>query len=155
MAADEIVDPAVAEVERGLAFVVRYGNLPRVRERLASTAGVKVEAAGYGVLSLLAEGGPQRPTELASVLGIDLSTFSRQAKQLEAQQLVSRSADPNDGRAAVLRLTPKGRRATVKLREARLLALQRLLEDWSEKDRRLFGTLLSRFAEQFVGMSAQ
>ncbi len=147
-------DQALADVERGLASVIRYGNLPRVRERLARQAGVRVEGAGYGLLSRLGDDGPRRLTDLAGVLGVDLSTLSRQVKQLEAQGLVERALDPNDGRASVLRLTNRGRRAVDKLRSARLVALQELLVDWSVDDRRTFGSLLSKFAEHLVDLSA-
>jgi DNA-binding MarR family transcriptional regulator len=50
------------------------------------------------------------PTELARILFFHKSTVTIIVRGLEKAKLVSRSPNPNDGRAVVLTLTPKGRR---------------------------------------------
>lgn len=50
------------------------------------------------------------PSELAPVLGLDLSTVSRVADGLVRQGFLRREADPQDRRRAVLLLTDKGRK---------------------------------------------
>ncbi len=145
----------LADVERGLAFVVRYGNLPRVRERLAARAGVSIDASGYAVLSRAFEGGPSRLSDLAATLGVDISTLSKQVKQLAAAGLLRRRADPDDGRAALLALTSEGRRTVDKLRQARLRSLATIVEDWDAEDLETFSRLLGRFGDRLMEMSAR
>lgn len=146
-------EEAIADVERGLAFVVRYGNLPRVRERLIARAGIAVEPAGYAVLTRIDAEGEARLSELAGLLGVDASTLSRQVKQLLREGYLARASDPDDGRAAILRLTRRGRQAVERSRVARRAALEELLADWSPQDRRRFGDLLVRFADALMEMT--
>lgn len=52
----------------------------------------------------------QRPTELADQLQITKQSVNDLLGQLEHHGYLTREADPNDGRARVVRLTAKGRR---------------------------------------------
>lgn len=45
---------------------------------------------------------------IAEELGVDITTFSRQAKKMEAKNLVFRRASPDDRRVSLLDLTPTG-----------------------------------------------
>lgn len=150
-----VSDQLLSEIERGLAFVVRYGNLPRVRERLAARAGVSIDASGYAVLSRAFEEGPSRLSDLAAVLGVDVSTLSRQVQRLATAGFLRRTTDPDDGRAARLVLTAEGKRTVDKLRQARLRSLAAIVEDWSEEDLDTFSRLLGRFGDRLMEMSAR
>jgi len=86
-------------------------------------------------------------SELATRQGLDISTVSRRVAQLETAGLVERSADPADGRAAVMSLTPAGREVVASISELRRELLEAVVADWSEDDRREFARLLARFAE--------
>lgn len=46
--------------------------------------------------------------QVAEELGVDVTTFSRQAKTLEAKELISRSVSPDDRRVTLLGLTDAG-----------------------------------------------
>jgi DNA-binding MarR family transcriptional regulator len=46
--------------------------------------------------------------QLADVLGMDVTTFSRQAKSLESKRLIVRRVSPDDRRVSLLGLTPAG-----------------------------------------------
>lgn len=48
--------------------------------------------------------------QVAEALGIDITTFSRQIKNLESKGLVRKSPDPEDRRVNLLSLTPEGAR---------------------------------------------
>lgn len=151
----ETSEESIADIERGLAFVVRYGNLPRIRERLIARAGIAIEPAGYAVLNRIGEAGEARLSELAGLLGVDTSTLSRQVKQLVHDGYLARASDPDDGRASIIRLTRRGRHAVQRIRVARRVALEELLSDWTLDDRKRFADLLVRFADALMEMTAR
>jgi DNA-binding MarR family transcriptional regulator len=66
----------------------------------------------FAVTSALRLAQPCRPTELARILGMRQTTLSNHLRRLGERGLVRRRPDPHDGRAALLRLTAKGRRDT-------------------------------------------
>lgn len=74
----------------------------------------KVEAHGvtvseWVVLRQLVDAGPIAPSRLAEHMGATRGTVTKLADRLIEKSLVSRDADPTDGRAQVLRLTTAGR----------------------------------------------
>ena len=62
------------------------------------------------VLTLLRQRGPNRVRTLAKLLGVSLATASRVISALERKQLVRKTIDPADGRAALVSLAPAGLR---------------------------------------------
>ena len=62
------------------------------------------------VLTLLKQRGANRVRTLAKLLGVSLATASRVISALERKQLVRKSIDPADGRAALVSLAPAGLR---------------------------------------------
>ena len=69
-----------------------------------------VDTNHYASLSLIGAFGPLRLTELASELGMPLTTASDVVKRLEAVKQVARRPNPEDGRSMLLELTPAGDR---------------------------------------------
>ena len=134
------------DIERALTTIFRWGNLPKVRERFAAQSGVTMERAAYGMLARLHELGPQRLSDLAASVGVDISTASRQVCRLESEGLISRKEDPGDKRVSVLSLTRGGRAALAKMRAARREMLATLLSAWSMDERRRLARLLGRLA---------
>ena len=65
---------------------------------------------------------------LAQRLCIEMPSLTRTLNQLQAQALVERHADPNDGRAHTLWLTPKGHRELKKLEQSINLVRQQVLK---------------------------
>ncbi len=146
-------DRSIGEIERCLAFVVRFGNLPRVRQRLAQRAGLTLDPSHYAILSRLGDSAPQRVSDLAAALGVDQSTLSRQLKQLGRRSLIMRESDPSDGRAVAVTLTGAGRDAVERMRAAQRHAMEELLSDWSATDRRRLAVLLDRLADRLAEVS--
>ncbi|HEY8076782.1 MAG TPA: MarR family transcriptional regulator [Labilithrix sp.] len=62
-------------------------------------------------LQLIAERGAVSTSTLATLLGIDPSTASRNLSGLERSGLITRQKGSDDGRQTDVRLTPRGRRA--------------------------------------------
>jgi DNA-binding MarR family transcriptional regulator len=69
-----------------------------------------VTAGGYAALSAIGAFGPITLTELASLLGMPLTTASDVVRRLEARGGAQRRPHPEDGRAQLLELTDGGDR---------------------------------------------
>jgi len=62
----------------------------------------------FAVTSVLRLEQPVRPTELARLTGLRPTTLSNYLRRFEADGVVSRRRDPEDGRASLVELTPEG-----------------------------------------------
>ena len=84
------------------------------RARSAGSADLRHDSASppgqAETLQLIGEKGALSTSVLASLLGIDPSTASRNLAGLERAGLISRKRAPDDGRQTDVRLTPRGRR---------------------------------------------
>jgi DNA-binding MarR family transcriptional regulator len=69
-----------------------------------------VESSYYGTLSLIGAYGPLRLTEIASSLGMPLTTASDVVRRLETRKHVRRRPNPDDGRSFLFELTASGDR---------------------------------------------
>ena len=78
--------------------------------------------------------GPIRLTELASCIGVGKPSVSRQIAFLERLGLVSKEADPLDGRAQIIRLTPKGEEKMHQVQDARREVFRERLGEWPPEE---------------------
>lgn len=84
-------------LDQAVDLTVRY---------LADRAGLSV-SAGY-LLNRVSRGGPARLTALATKEGVSQPSMTQLIQRLERQGLVTRLADPDDGRVALVALTEAG-----------------------------------------------
>lgn len=91
---------ALLAVARGL------GRIARERARSGDVTPQQAET-----LQLIAERGALSTSSLATMLGIDPSTASRNLSGLERAGFIARQKGSDDGRQTDVRLTPRGRRA--------------------------------------------
>ena len=119
-------------------------GLKDLNNHAIAASGLRVEPAGMHVVGRLASLGPVRLTELATALGLDPSSVSRQVTAVERAGYVVREDDPSDGRATRLVLTEKGVRAAALVQEKRAQALKLLTPDWSDADLEELATRLAR-----------
>ncbi|MEW6477349.1 MAG: MarR family transcriptional regulator [Actinomycetota bacterium] len=145
MATSVVSDDVIVRLERALTGMVRLLQLPRVVARVVGGSGPGLERAAYGALRRIHDQGGLRLSELAAELELDASTVSRQVRQLEAAGLVARRADPGDGRASVVVLTPAGKRVLGRVAAARRRFVAEVVAGWSEEDRVALAGLLERF----------
>ncbi|MFY1677052.1 MULTISPECIES: MarR family winged helix-turn-helix transcriptional regulator [unclassified Streptomyces] len=115
----------------------RLGGVARVRHSM--------DRAAYLLLNRLADEGPMGVKALAAGMGIDSSTVTRQVAPLVEGGLVRRTSHPEDGRAVVLRLSPRGEARLAEVRTSRRALMAELTEDWTEEERGAFCALLTRF----------
>lgn len=85
--------------------------------------------------------------ELAIRAGLDPSTVSRGVAALVAHGLVRRHADPADGRASVLEVTPAGRRVLDRAHSRYGEVLQQALADWTPDEVSALSAALHRFTD--------
>src|SRR3954452_19294118 len=69
----------------------------RLRQRQPGDA---IDYSAFPLLKLLSHQGPMRLSALAAVIGLDASTVSRHARQLEDRGLLQRTDDPDDRHAS-------------------------------------------------------
>ncbi|MDK1472651.1 MarR family transcriptional regulator [Streptomyces sp. 549] len=106
-----------------------------------------MDRAAYLLLNRLDQDGPTGVKALAAGMGIDSSTVTRQVAPLVDSGLVKRTSHPEDGRAVVLQLSPRGAGRLEQVRSSRRELMALLTEDWSQTERDTFCDLLTRFNE--------
>jgi DNA-binding MarR family transcriptional regulator len=125
----------IAEIEQELSKLFRRARSTSMG--MARKVHPDMDAAGYALISQIdlgtADGGA-RASELALALGLDKSTVSRGIAQLEGLGLVERVADPDDGRARRLRLTPEGADRYGAIRAQRRTEFEAILARWDRTD---------------------
>lgn len=133
----------IPELEQQLNLLARRLSKP---VRLHGTSGYTLlDRPAYMALARIVDDGPLRPTALSALLEVDLSVVSRQVRALQDVGFVTRSADPADARAALVRATDAGREAFERTRRGRTEVLDEVLVQWSGQDRAELVRLLSRF----------
>ncbi|MGB8943095.1 MAG: MarR family transcriptional regulator [Streptomyces sp.] len=115
----------------------RLGGVGQVRNSM--------DRAAYLLLNRLDKEGPMGVKALAASMGIDSSTVTRQVAPLVDTGLVKRTSHPEDGRAVVLQLSPRGEARLNEVRSSRRDLMAELTGDWSPEERESFCTLLTRF----------
>ena len=105
------------------------------------------------LLGAVTDSGPVRITDLADWQGVDKSTVTPQVRRLEARGLVSRRADPEDGRAWLLSTTEEGGRVLRDSYAAGAAVFDDILRDWNDEDRAALAALFARFADELSRQS--
>ena len=133
---------AYVRVEREIGLLLRRSRA--ISARLSRELHPDLDGAAYGLLALLQDTGPLRASDLVARLGLDKSTVSRQVSTLVALGLVTREADPADGRAQVLSTSPEGAARLSRIRDARRARWEADLSDWETTDVATLAQLLGR-----------
>ncbi|MCF1596474.1 MarR family winged helix-turn-helix transcriptional regulator [Streptomyces muensis] len=115
----------------------RLGGVGQVRNSM--------DRAAYLLLNRLDKEGPMGVKALAASMGIDSSTVTRQVAPLVDTGLVKRTSHPEDGRAVVLQLSPRGQSRLEEVRSSRRQLMAELTQDWAPEEREAFCSLLTRF----------
>jgi DNA-binding MarR family transcriptional regulator len=130
--AEDSTDAALTAVEHQLSVFLRRAR--SVSQQLSRQVHPDMEPAAYGLLSVIRRKGPIRLTELASFIGVGKPSVSRQIAFLESLGLVSKEADPLDGRAQAIRLTAKGEDKMHQVQDARREVFRERLSEWPVED---------------------
>jgi DNA-binding MarR family transcriptional regulator len=135
---EPIPAPETAE-DAVMSLMMAVGRRMRQRQ-----PGDEIDYSAFPILKLLSHQGPMRLSALAGVLGLDASTVSRHAKQLEDRGLLERTGDPDDGRASRVAVSEQGSACLAHAFAKRRELLGHAFEGWSEEDRETLRVLLHR-----------
>lgn len=119
----------------------------RMRQRQPGDA---IDYSAFPILKLLSHQGPMRLSALAQVLGLDASTVSRHARQLEDRGLLERTEDPDDGRASRVAVSGHGNACLGQAFETRRHLLTSALDGWTDEERETLRSLLQRLVESLL-----
>ena len=106
----------------------------RMARRLRQEANTDLGPASISALATIERSGPLTPSELARLEGIQRPTATRILTRLTDDALVSRAADPADGRCSIVDVTAEGRTALGRLRKRKTAFLAKWMRELPEDD---------------------
>jgi DNA-binding MarR family transcriptional regulator len=135
-------DASEARSERTLAVEVaaRIERLLGLFRSLSPPSGLSLTAAA--TLATLERSGPSRLTSLAAKEGVTQPAMTQLIARLQESGLVSRTADPADGRVVQVRLTDEGRAILARRRAVRAERLAEILARLSPEAQAALGAAL-------------
>lgn len=113
--------------------------------------GEDISMAQSHILSEIRRAGSPAMQEVAEELGMDITTFSRQVKSLEAKGLVCRRVSPDDRRVSLLGLTGAGLQVLGKIDGYMAARLERVFSRMSAFECEIVTRSLSLLNESLVG----
>ena len=143
-----------AEILRAITRISYLITRARRHDRVRTVAAVPLDRAAVMVLGQLAEAGPVRPGELAARLGVEAPHVTRQVQRLQQAGYADRAPDPDDRRAQLIQLTPAGRAASERIRDAGITGMQAALAHWPPQELHQLATLLHRMVDDFLAYAA-
>jgi len=138
------LEPDLQRIETAMEQLSRVIRSRRADAERATRAGVHLPRAAQMVLRQAVEAGPQRISDLARALHMSDAATSRTVTALENERLLARSASPDDGRVALVAITPIGRRVQRRLREAQDEIFGGSLSHWPKQDVARLASLMER-----------
>ena len=132
-----------------------YMNRPDLDQAFLARAGVKLDRALFPLLTRIGLSHPISVVELASLVGRDHSTVSRQVAKLETLGLVERQAVKGDQRVRLLSPSAAGRKMLGQFSRARRTFLDDRLGGWTDVERATLLELLRRFSETIANLESR
>jgi DNA-binding MarR family transcriptional regulator len=103
--------------------------ITRTARRMRQQAGSELRPSSASALTTIELHGPLTPSELADIERVKRPTATRILRGLEEDGLIMRTPDPNDGRSALISLSPEGRDRLRRLRQRKNAYLARRMRD--------------------------
>ena len=135
-------DETVRALEHEMGVLVR--RLRRLIAERARLVHPDLAPVGYSMLVALQDE-PRRASDLVDLFSIDKGAVSRQVQALLELDLIERTPDPEDRRAAILAITDEGARRLATVSEQRRAELHGRLVSWSSEELADFVSSLSRY----------
>ena len=143
----DLDEAGLGAIERSLEQLFRLNASRKVHQRRAAAAGVVISQPGFQLLRRIQEEDGIQIGELARLTEMDPAATGRQIGQLEADGLVTRNKDSDDGRAVLVRVTPAGAEVRRRLSLVAERHMSDVLSDWSDTDQRRLADLLPRLVD--------
>lgn len=109
--------------------------IARTARRMRQEAGGGLSPTMTAALATIERHAPLTPSELATRERIQRPTVTRLLARLEAEKLVERTPDPDDGRSSLVAPTDAGRALLAELRTRKTAYLARRLDGLPTEDR--------------------
>jgi DNA-binding MarR family transcriptional regulator len=132
-----------------------YMNRPDLDQAFLARAGVKLDRALFPLLTRIGLYHPISVVELASLVGRNHSTVSRQAAKLEVLGLVQREAAKGDLRIRLLEPSARGWKMLDQFASERRRFVKERLGDWTEEERAKLLDLLRRFSATIANVETK
>lgn len=137
-------------LHRSLIDIATAMIRPERDAAMLEMAGLPLERALFPLLVLVERLGPIGVVDLASRVGRDYSTVSRQVARLEELKLVTRRASVADARVREAVITRQGEVANRAIDAARERVAMGMFKDWSREDFDELQRLLRRLADDMT-----
>ena len=134
---------SLRQIEHELGVLIR--RVRRVVGDRARAVHPDLQPATYLLLTHLDESGPLRASALVDATGVDKGAISRQVQQLVDLGLLTRTQDPDDGRATLLEVTADAHTRLGQVQRERRRRFDRRLGEWSQADLADFATRLADY----------
>ena len=108
--------------------------ITRTARRMRQEANPELGPASLAALATIGRAGPLTPSELADAERIQRPTATRLLTNLTEKGLVSRAADPTDGRCSIVSATPEGRAMLKRIRSRKNAYLAQRMRDLPDED---------------------
>ena len=131
-------------VEKAIVRIARIGGGRDAARNRAERSGVFLSRPAISIISALHTSGPVRLSRLSDLTDLEAPLVSREIARLCADGYVKRASDPTDGRATIVTLTAKGRRAYLAYREATDDIVIEAFADWRAGELRTLADYLER-----------
>jgi DNA-binding MarR family transcriptional regulator len=118
------------------ANLLHSAALRLLRRARTADAGMDLDGPRASALSVLVFGGPLPLSRLAQIEQVSPPAMTKTVTALEAAGLARRERSRDDGRVVLVSATPAGRALLERGRAARVRAVERLIADLPERDRR-------------------
>jgi DNA-binding MarR family transcriptional regulator len=142
----------VARLERTVHSLTKRVYAPSLRALYESDQPDKLDKGSMILLASIDEHGELRPSDLAVLVSLDLSTVSRHLTYFEQLDLIARTPDPLDRRASRITLTDRGRAGLAAIRATRSAWLYSVYAAWPANDRGEFYRLLTQLGEGLAAL---
>jgi DNA-binding MarR family transcriptional regulator len=137
---------ASAAVQANLAQVIRHARMPNIQRRVMAESGAYLDRGAYAALFSVDVLTEPSLSDLAAEMQLDISTVSRQVRNLERAGLLEREAHPEDGRVWIVRNTEEGRNLALRISQSWQRAFSEALHTWSDTELEELSADLARFA---------
>lgn len=101
--------------------------------------------ASYLILLLITKNGPMSVKHIAKKLHLDISTVSRQAADLLADDMLSKQPSKTDGRSYLYDINSKGLDMMTHIRQSRKQRFSKMIQEWDETEIEEFARLMKKF----------
>ena len=125
---------SLPELHSSVLDIVGIFNSPERDAAMLESAGLTLERALFPLLVLIGKYGPIGVVDMATRVGRDYTTVSRQVARLEQLGLVDRRASSADRRTREATVTSQGRAATNAVDAARARLALRMFRNWCRAD---------------------